>query len=111
MGSVRLSGVFYLAWWDQQEPNAGLTNVQRNRSSTGGSNESVSDAANQAQEAKRQETPCENGQAGEEAEGAKREDRGCGASEKLPLAVIRRERFVLHAAFGIVSISSRMELR
>ena len=57
--------------------------------STGGSNESIQDGADQAEEAKRPETPRENSQASEEDEGAKREGGRFGRPEKrIPLAVL-----------------------
>jgi hypothetical protein len=52
----------------------GQTDVQFNRSSTGGCNESLSDAHDQAKEAKSQEATREGSQASEETEEAKRED-------------------------------------
>lgn len=66
--------------------------MQFNSSSTGGSNESISDAADQAEEEKSQDTPRDNSQASEEAEGAKREDGRCGRPEKKILLVPRGRR-------------------
>ena len=48
------------------------TSVQFNSSSSGGPIESLSDAEDQAKEAKRQEAACEDSEASEEAEEAKR---------------------------------------
>lgn len=76
-----------------KKAKAGQTNVQVNRSSTGGANESFSDAADQAEEAKSQETPRANSQASEEAEGTRREEAGAGAlNEGCPVKPRRGRR-------------------
>jgi hypothetical protein len=70
----------------------GQTNLQFNRSSTGGCIESLSDAEDQAKKAKSQEAPRGGSQASEEAEEAKREEGQCGRPKKRsPLAVFQRE--------------------
>lgn len=69
----------------------GQTNVQFKSLSTGGSIGSLSDAEDQANEAKNQEAPRGNSQASEEAEEAKRQDGQCRSPEKgTPLAVQHR---------------------
>jgi hypothetical protein len=70
----------------------GQTNVQFNSLSIGGSNDSLSDAEDQANQAKNQEGPRGGSQAIEEADEAKRKDGQCGCDEKWgPLAVFQRE--------------------
>ena len=66
--------------------------MQSNGVSIGGSNESLSDADDQANEAKNQEGSRGDSQAGEEAEAATGQDGQCGRREKgIPLAVFQRE--------------------
>jgi uncharacterized low-complexity protein len=66
--------------------------MQFNSSSNGGSIESLSDAEEQAKEAKSQEGPRGGSQASEKTEEAKREDGQCGRPEtRIRLAILLPE--------------------
>lgn len=69
----------------------GQTKPRFNGVSIGGSNESLADAEDQANEAKNQEGSRGDSQASEEAETERRQDGQCGRREKgIPLAVFQR---------------------